>query len=914
LSAFYFVLNYQYNILDSKKHLCNLPSCFKICPLINPVEYMNNTGYNKGAGMKSLVFSVLIVVALFSSFCVVTLQAFAATPPAISITTPASDGLFLTTTTPTISGTSAAGTGSITSVSWSLDGGAQTGTATGTTSWTLTIAATGQGAHSIVVTAHQSSGGLSTASTRTFTVDSIAPTGAIAINSNATYSISRNVSLNFSGVSSDVTQIQLRNGTVGNFQNAVTYANPYSYTLPNNGDGTYTVSVRFIDSAGNQSTGVISDSIILDTTSPVITIAPYGTNPTNSDITINASTNEGTLNSTSHTFTVNGNFDFVATDAAGNSTTQTVTVSNIDKTAPVISLNGVSPTNLIVGDSFTDQGAVATDNIDGTDSVTVGGDVVDTSTIGTYHLTYDAVDAAGNHAIQVIRTINVSAAPVTLTGISITHPATKLSYVVGDLLDTTDLEVTGTYSDASTSVVMPVDVTGFDSSAPVTGQVLTVSFGGQTATYAIDIVAVPIVPDTIAPTVIKLGDNSGDVALSSGNTDLVFSEVLSDSSQSVVQNALNAGADKALSYAWSGATLTITATETTTFANDVIVNISDAVGNAAMLLIVDSKLSDTQTSPDGGTGVATANSSTPQVVITNPTQAVAITIDDGTTNPTIDVSTFITGGTGTLPAISITSASANNVNVVIPASTTITSADSGWDGVIAAPTITTVTLPETPGDTKTLSTAIEVGFTGAKLSFDKGVRLLLPGQAGKRVGYVRTGATFTEIINVCSVDNQTTGDALATDGDCKIDVGSDLVVWTKHFTTFATYVQTAISIPPATSGGGVDYYYLAPTSTSTPTPIVIVPVSTPVPVSTSEKPPVENSTNKKVADRNVVSTKTISKERNLKTALSVSQAATPVKELSLQAIIGNDIASLKKTLKQIPQGLAKIFSWLLKRK
>lgn len=47
------------------------------------------------------------------------------------------------------------------------------------------------------------------------------------------------------------------------------------------------------------------------------------------------------------------------------------------------------------------------------------------------------------------------------------------------------------------------------------------------------------------------------------------------------------------------------------------------------------------------------------------------------------------------------------MTVIIPA-TTVVSADTGWDGVISAPTVTTVTLPETAGQTKTLVTAIEI--------------------------------------------------------------------------------------------------------------------------------------------------------------------------------------------------------------
>ncbi len=232
-------------------------------------------------------------------------------------------------------------------------------------------------------------------------------------------------------------------------------------------------------------------------------------------------------------------------------------------------------------------------------------------------------------------------------------------------------------------------------------------------------------------------------------------------------------------------TYTVTATDNTTQNYTVTVTI----------------LSNTQAAPDSS-GDVTLDASTPNALITDPDQAVDIAIGSGTTSPKIDVSGLITAGTGVLPQITVTSANANNATVAIPAATTVTSADPSWDGIIAAPTITTVTLPDTSGETKTLSTAVEVGFTGAKLSFDKAVRLLLPGQAGKKAGYVRTGISFTEITSVCTSDSQATGNALAVDGDCKIDVGADLVIWTKHFTTFASYSQTTNAASSGSSSGG----------------------------------------------------------------------------------------------------------------
>ncbi|MBI3956993.1 MAG: S8 family serine peptidase [Candidatus Kerfeldbacteria bacterium] len=101
-----------------------------------------------------------------------------------------------------------------------------------------------------------------------------------------------------------------------------------TYTFLSNGGMTF----EFIDLAGNSGSAVATVNNI-DTTAPIITITPYSTALTNKDITVTATTNEGTLNASSYTFAANGTFDFIATDAAGNVTTTTVTITNIDKTA-----------------------------------------------------------------------------------------------------------------------------------------------------------------------------------------------------------------------------------------------------------------------------------------------------------------------------------------------------------------------------------------------------------------------------------------------------------------------------------------------------------------------------------------------------------------------------------------------------
>ena len=100
-----------------------------------------------------------------------------------------------------------------------------------------------------------------------------------------------------------------------------------------------------------------------------------------------------------------------ASDAAGNAATPTTFIVNIvDTTAPVITLTGASSQTLTVGDSFTDEGATASDAVTASVSVSVSGSV-NTSSVGTYVLTYNATDDAGNAAAEVTRTVTVNAAP-----------------------------------------------------------------------------------------------------------------------------------------------------------------------------------------------------------------------------------------------------------------------------------------------------------------------------------------------------------------------------------------------------------------------------------------------------------------------------------------------------------------------
>ena len=105
-------------------------------------------------------------------------------------------------------------------------------------------------------------------------------------------------------------------------------------------------------------------------------------------------------------------------DDAGNAATEvTRTVNVTDTTAPVITLVGDAVVDLSVGDTYSESGATASDNVDGDISadVVIGGDTVDTSTVGQYTVTYNVSDDAGNAATEVTRVVNVTAAPVLST-------------------------------------------------------------------------------------------------------------------------------------------------------------------------------------------------------------------------------------------------------------------------------------------------------------------------------------------------------------------------------------------------------------------------------------------------------------------------------------------------------------------
>ena len=134
-----------------------------------------------------------------------------------------------------------------------------------------------------------------------------------------------------------------------------------------------------------------------------------------------------------------------------------------DEIPPVITINGDNPATVELGTSYSDDGATAVDAFHGSTNVVASG-TVDTSTVGSYTISYSATDLDGNTA-TASRTVNV---------VDTTSPAVAIS---GDAVVTVELGGTYTESGATAS-----DASG-SVSVITTGTVDTDSLGSYTITY-----------------------------------------------------------------------------------------------------------------------------------------------------------------------------------------------------------------------------------------------------------------------------------------------------------------------------------------------------------------------------------------------------------------------------------------------
>lgn len=211
-----------------------------------------------------------------------------------------------------------------------------------------------------------------------------------------------------------------------------------SFSIPNNiSNGKHFFQVWAADSCGNMSVPVtVYFNVNKDVTAPTGTHSINPTNWTNGDVTITLNTADDMSGvkrikkpdgsyiysvSTIYVVSANGSYTFVLEDNVGNTRNYTVTINNIDKTAPTGSLSH-SPTNWVNTDvkihwsvADANSGVKQIKLPDGTIKTTATGDYT-VSQNGTY--TFAVYDVAGN-------TLTLQE---TVTNIDKTPPAGSLSH------------------------------------------------------------------------------------------------------------------------------------------------------------------------------------------------------------------------------------------------------------------------------------------------------------------------------------------------------------------------------------------------------------------------------------------------------------------------------------------------------
>ena len=223
------------------------------------------------------------------------------------------------------------------------------------------------------------------------------------------------------------------------------------------------------------------------------------------------------------TQTITGGFTCTPT-ALGTAGAQTVTVNYGGKTATfTVNVQDVTLSGIAIASNPTKTSYYVGDTLDTTGlklTATYNNGTTQTITSG-FTCTPTALSTAGAQTVTVnyggkTATFTVNVQNVTLSGIAIASNPTKTSYYVGDTLDTTGLKLTATYSNGTTQTITSGFTCDVSTLSTAGVQTVTVSYGGKTATFTVNVQDVTLSSIAIASNPSKTSYYVGDTLDTTG--------------------------------------------------------------------------------------------------------------------------------------------------------------------------------------------------------------------------------------------------------------------------------------------------------------------------------------------------------------------------------------------------------------
>ncbi|HYG77833.1 MAG TPA: Ig-like domain-containing protein [Planctomycetota bacterium] len=390
----------------------------------------------------------------------------------IDLTNPAVTVTVLTTANASFTITGTVTDATAASVSVLVNGQTYAATVTGNT-WSAAISATlAEGIYEVVATATDAAGNTANDTTSNeLTIDKTKPVVTV------TALTSKDTTPTLTGTVTDATSASVSIVVNGQTYSAVVTGNSWSADVSNAlNEGTYDVQATAIDAAGNTANDNTTNELTIDLTAPTITVTGFATASTKP--TINGTVTDATattvvvvVNGQTYNATVTGGtwsvevtdalsegayeITATATDAAGNTASDTSSKVTIDQTKPVVSVNTLktADTTPTLTGTVTDATASSvTIQVNGKSYLaTVTGNswsanVTDELQDGVYNVSATATDAAGNTANDDTNnelTINTTALAISVNTLFTANQSPTIGGTVNDATATISVDVGG---------------------------------------------------------------------------------------------------------------------------------------------------------------------------------------------------------------------------------------------------------------------------------------------------------------------------------------------------------------------------------------------------------------------------------------------------------------------------------------